>query len=488
MRLGLGMEVPPAHSATPGRAGAVTVKAAPAAALKKDADGNLEILPGTLLTVSATPRPGHIFSHWEGLPPGAVVMGGNLSFAMPLRDFPGLKAVFISNPFTQGRFAELGTKPVFQGLLRPDDMTAHGNDTSGFLTAALASAKGTLSGKVWMDGQVTSFTAELHGNGSAWFKTGKLLARKLPLQDRELELMWSEEGLSATVTAPGGKISAGLARPPHYNKSRLVRTELLAGAGRLGYYTLAFPSVAQTPPKAKEEYPQGAGVAGLTLRSEGMIKLAGTLADGTKITTATYLVEGDGAEIFIALPTPGGRSKNGSLLGTLVFDETQADSAVSGAEMTWFRPAAESKPTVPQPYRAGWPGGIALDAIGALYDAKLPAQTALGLGEPDPGGNAGLVFRDGNLPGEVRVDFNLEGAKVVKLDARDKTWSLKLAVGTGLFSGTFTPGWPDAAKRLPSFQGVLLQNGANAGVHGFFLSNREADLEPESGAVVLDAP
>lgn len=488
LRLGLGMEVPTTHSATPERAGAVTVKAAPSAALKKDVDGNLDIVPGTLLKVSATPRPGHIFSHWEGLPPGAVVMGGNLSFAMPLRDFPGLKAVFISNPFTQGRFAEMGTKPVFQGLLRPDDMTAHGNDTSGFLTAALASAKGTLSGKVWLDGQVTSFTAELHGDGSVWFKTGKLLARKLPFQGRALELTWSEEGLSATVTAPGGKTSTGLARPPHYNKSRLVRAELLAAAGRQGYYTVAFPSVAQTPPKAAEKYPQGTGIAGLTLRSDGTIKLAGTLADGTKITAATFLVVGDGAEIFIALPTPGARSKNGSLLGTLVFDETHADSAVNGAEMTWFRPAAESKPTVPQPYRAGWPGGIALNAIGALYDAKLPVQTALGLGEPGSGGNAGLVFRDGKLPGEVRVVFNLEGARAVKLDATDKTWSLKLAAGTGLFSGTFTPDWPDAVKQLPSFQGVLLQKGAHAGGHGFFLSNREADLEPESGAVVVGAP
>ena len=477
--------VPAALEAAPDKAGTLSPKAAVAknaTALTKGNPQASQVLPGTLMTLTAAAKTGHIFSHWTGLPEGTQVHGNVVVFAMPEAD-TNVRAVFVANPFIQGAFAALGPKPLFQGLLRPDEETPSGNDTVGFLSAALVPAKGSLSGKLWMDGLVVAFTGALHGDGSVWLKSGALLASKLPFAGRELALTWDESGLAMSVTRSVNAVnhlSAGKARPPLYSKTRPVRGALLDAKGSQGYYTLALPAVEQSPARPAAEFPQGAGHAGLTLLGAGTLKLAGMLAEGTKVTAAAYLVAGDAAEVFVVLPTPGGKTKAGSLLGTLIFDETPADSDVSSADMTWFRPAAQTKPETAQAYRSGWPGGLALGVEGALYDGALPVQTALGLSATTPDGNAALFFRDGKLVDEVSAAFNIEGSKVVKLNAQDKSWSLVLAPKTGMLSGAFTPDWAAPAKKLPAFSGVLLQKGAGARGRGFFLGNAAGDTEPES--------
>jgi len=487
-------EVPAALETMPDKAGTVVLKAATAknaTALTKGNPATSQVLPGTPITVTAAAKTSQLFSHWTGLPEGAEVRGNVAALVMPAED-TGVTAVFVANPLTQGAMAALGAKPVFQGLLRPDETTPPGNDTAGFLSAALTPAKGSLSGKLWMDGLVVPFTGALHGDGSVWFKAGAVLASALPFAGRELSMTWDESGLTMTVTRTVNEVthvSTGKARPPLYSKAAPVRGALLDAKGKQGYYTLGLPAVAQVPFKPAAEYPQGTGHAGLTLLSTGTLKLAGTLAEGTKVTAASFLVEGDAAEVFVVLPTPGGKTKAGSLLGTLVFDEAHLDSDATSADMRWFRPVAETKPSVLQAYRAGWPGGIALGLVGALYDGSVPVQTALGLGNPVvPTGNAALFFENGKLADELSARFNFEGNKVVKLDARDKTWSLVLTPKTGMMSGAFTPDWPDAAKKLPVFRGVLLQKGANARGCGYFLSNAAGDIEPDSGAVELGSP
>ncbi len=478
--------VPVAQVATPDKAGTVSLKAVlagKASALSKGAPQTSAVLPGTLITVTATAKTEHLFSHWTGLPAGAQVRGNVVSFPMPVADVPGLTAVFVENALSQGSLAGLGAKPVLQGLLRPDGATAAGNGTVGFVNAALVVAKGSLSGKVWMDGKVMRFTGAAHGDGTVWFRVGKSLVPVLPFLGRELEMTWSGSGLALTVTGGGGEVSTGLARPPLYSKDNPVRGGLLDAKGKQGYYTVALPAQTQDPVKALTEYPQGSGRAGLTLKSNGSLRFKGTLAEGAAVTASGFLATGDESEIFIALPTPGAKTKLGSLLGTLVFDETKADSDVSSADMTWFRPLAATAAGKAQAYRAGWPGGIALGLIGAKHDKTMPAQTVLGLTGPGR-----LVFSGGKLTAaEVEVtNFSVSGNRVTKVPATDKRFSLSFTQGTGFFKGTFTPDWTSA--KLPAFNGVLLGKGANRGGWGFFLSNESGDLEPESGAVVLEKP
>ncbi len=508
-QLTLVSSVPKALAAAPDKAGVLALSATPSKDATKLSQGpapqSSQILPGTQVKVTATAKAGHFFKQWEGLPNDAQELGNVTAFPMPEGNIT-LTAVFIANPFTvppweggtPSPLLALGAKPVFQGLLLPDSETetTAGNTTVGLFTATLVAAKGSLSGKVFLDGKTTSCTGQLQGDGSVWFKTGKTFNSALTLLDgaatgKTLSATWSEAGLQATVSAPGGNVSAGLAKP----KLAAAPAELLNRKGKSGYLTLALPAREPAAPEDAATYPQGTGYATLTLAKTGALKLSGVLADGTKITASSLLVAGDASPVFIPLRTPGGKAseKDGSFSGDLVFDVTAEDSDVGGADWWWFRPAAVTQAETLQAYRAGWPEGIFLDPVGALYDAAKPAQTALDLGDADAAaGNAVLEFADGKLDSDVLVAaFNIEGSKVVKVDKKDTSFTLSVAAKTGLIKGTFTPEWVaplERAKKLPAFQGVLLQKGGNRAGWGFFLSNSANDLNPESGEVMLSGP
>ena len=479
-------QVPEGLEATPDKAGRLALQAATAkhaSALSKGSLQTSQVLPGTQMAVTAAAKAGHLFSHWTGLPEGALVRGHVAVFPMPEGDV-SVAAVFVENPLTQGALAALGPMPVFQGLLRPDETTPPGNDTVGFLSAAIVPAKGSLSGRLWMDGLVSAFTGALHADGSVWFKAGKEMTSVLPFAGRELTMTWDESGLAMTVTRQVDEVqqvSEGQAKPPLYSKASPVRGALLDAKGKQGYFTVALPAVPQSPAKLKAEYPQGAGHAGLTLLSKGTLRLAGTLAEGTKITAAAYLAEDDEAEVFIVLPTPGGKLKAGSVLGTWVFDEAQTDSDVGSPDLVWFRPQAQSQASQVQAYRSGWPQGLVLGLIGAKYDKTSTAQTTLGFAGPGM-----LNFAEGQLTAEVEIsNFSVSGNTVTKTPTTDKSFRLSFTQSTGLMKGTFTPNWDSPASQLPGFTGVLLGKGANRGGWGSFLSNRAGDLDPESGSVTL---
>lgn len=53
-------------------------------------------------------------------------------------------------------------------------------------------------------------------------------------------------------------------------------------------------------------------------------------------------------------------------------------------------------------YTPGWPDGIEVDAIGALYDKTLPLQQAIDLDGPSPDGKGGsLGYEDEGRTGEA---------------------------------------------------------------------------------------
>ena len=476
------------EAVAPDAAGVLTLKAdvsaqATAPAPKGAAVQRSMILPGTGLVLTATAKKNHVFSHWSGLPEGAVVRGHVVSFLMPETDVPDLTAVFVANPFPV--FAG-GPKSAYQGLLLPEDGTAASNATVGWVSSTLTAAKGSLSGKIAMDGKTVPFVALLHGNGSVWFQQGKVRLPAFDFHDRQLVMTWDDQGLAMEVTGPGNSVSTGLAQPPAHGKAAPVAASLLDAAGRQGYYTVALPAKAQTPARAAASYPQGSGYTQLTLLANGSLKLAGLLADGSKITASSYLVAGAQAPVFLQLPTPGASTKNASFLGTLAF----AGGEIGASDLRWFRPAvSENGKPVTQLYTDGWPDGLAVDAVGALYDKGLDLQTGLGLGATDGDGNAALKFSAGRLVQPLLVtNFNVAASQVLKLPASDRSYALKLTQATGAMSGTFTPNWPQPATTQPKFQGILINRGPNRGGYGFFLSNAVGDTDPESGAVQLGPP
>ncbi|MDZ4289187.1 MAG: Ig-like domain-containing protein, partial [Prosthecobacter sp.] len=436
-----------------------------------------QILPGTTVKLTATPKTGFVFKDWLGLPEDAAVLGNLVTFAMPAADAT-ITAEFIATPFTP----PAGQTNTFLGLIHPTGGTPSSNATEGFLTGTLTTA-GAFTGKLLIDGVSQPIAAVFFGDGSALFTVGATKQTSLNFGGRILTSSFNTGAITADLTKDTNT-SAGTATRPIYSTANKVTTELLNSAAK-GFYTLSFPPMEQTPPVDIATYPQGHGFATLNLSNAGAITLTGMLADGVAVTASSALLNGDTAPIFARLSTPGATAiKGGSFSGTVAFDNTQTDSDVTATDLLWFRPAAVGA-TTPL-YTPGWPNGIRVNAFGALYATATKVQATLGL---DVTGNAQLFFSAGKLnPGIIKANFKIVANTVIKPSPIDTSFTLTLAPTTGAFSGTFTPNWPTPATAKPAFKGILIQKGANKGGFGYFLSNAKSDPDPESGSVTLSAP
>ena len=431
--LQLDRQVPERLVYTPDKAGKFTLAGSPRGwGTKPTAQGTASVLPGTQVKVSTTVAKNLIFSHWENLPAGAEVNGTSISFIMPEADVPGLKAVFLDNPFTlPGGSQYFKGSRACLGLLLPAEGTQPGNHSVGQINASLVASKATLSGKLAMDGRVQSFTGILYGDGSVWFKSGKLLVPALDLQGLTLSMVWTGSGLQATVEGEEGTVSEGLARPAYFNKAQPVPAGLMNRSRTQGYFTLAWPAKDQVPSRDPASFPQGSGYAAFKLSNLGVVKLAGVLADGTKITASSALGQTGGFPFFVALPTPGesAKVKGGSVAGTMSVH--LADGSLTAPGCLWFRPAViESSKPATHLYTEGWPEGLQMNAFGAAYNASLTVQDIV-----SPSGSLLLRLEGGRLAEPVeKENFSVSGSKLAKQPSNDKTVTLKVSASTGFFS------------------------------------------------------
>lgn len=489
-RLGLHRQVPPAVAARPDLAGSLMLKADArrSTPLDKGEPQTASVQPGTEVQVSAMAKTGYLFDHWGGLPEGAQADGNVLRWIMPAADVEDVTATFIANPFLVSAstplFPGAGSTVILTGLVEPVSPTVWSNANVGQLTAALTRATGAITGTLRMDGHTHPFNAQCFGDGSIGFRgtTGRL-SRTWVFGLRSLGLSWSPQGLALTVSGPMDSLCAGLAVPIISTPPSLLRPK-----GQPALYTLIFPAQPQTPELPASRYPQGTGYAGGTLSAQGSWPLAIVLADGTKATASPMLVGGNLTALFVPLTTPGTRQSGGSFLGTLAFDVTQTESDVSSTSMHWFRQAVlETADAATHPYSDGWPQGLEVTALGARYEASLSIQQGLQLPDSDGvHGNVSLVISEGGLPSAPEWDrFGISGNRVLATPPLPKGLTLTFMPGQGLFKGQFPPTWSSPAKTLPEFQGLLIQKGTHRGGHGFFLSNRQGDMDPLSGRVLL---
>ncbi len=462
-----------------------------------------QVQHGTNLTIAATPKPGYAFVRWTGLPTGASALGTVVSFPMPTDDLTVTAEFAASNSLFGG---PAGSGNAFYGLLAPDAGAAESNATVGFVSGTLNTSTGVFSGSVLVDGLSQSISATFFGDGSAVFGT-TVRRSTLDFAGRSLSLSLNAgsgaDRISVSLTHPSGTSSSGIARRTIYSLAQPVPQTLLnrsATAGgplTQGMYTVVFPAQTQSPALESSRYPQGDGFAVLTLSNTGSLSLSLRLADGSSATASCGLIEGDECPVFVQLNTPGSSTqKGGSLAGVLRFDPAQDDTDVSGQNFLWFRPSVTelsgttAAALATQVYTDGWPSGLRLNAIGALYNTGLSIQTALGLAAANPlTGNGRLELADGKLPGLVtKTNFNISGSVVSKIPSNESTFTLVLSPSTAMFSGSFRPNWTPIASANPQFQGAFLQKGAFKGGFGFFLSNIPSDKNPESGGVTLTKP
>jgi formylglycine-generating enzyme required for sulfatase activity/alpha-tubulin suppressor-like RCC1 family protein len=462
------------------------------------------ILPGTPVKLTAMPKTGYSFSHWSALPDGALPLGNVATFTMPSEDVAAT-AVFVANPF----LATAGQGNGFFGLLSPFDSTPVSNSTVGFFTGTIM-PNGGFTGKILIDGATHAIAGTFYGDGSILYNVGTTKTYERYLGGLRLELFYGMAGIVATLFDDTDVVVTGTARRAVSSMANKVPAELLnqktvatALENNKGFFTVAMPARTPqgVPQRDTSTYPQGDGLGTISLSDTGAVSFAGTLADGSTYTAASGIVTGYECPVFAQLGTPGAAAmvKGGSLGGMLLFDNSEADSDVTATSLLWIRPAVTELPgTTPvqkatQLYTDGWPEGILLDAVGALYDKTRDVQDALGLGPANSiVGNGRLGFEHGKLAAALEeTSLNIAPGTtagtslVTKIPTTNTAFTLMTTQSSGAFSGTFTPNWNQAAAAKPAFKGILLQKGASAGGYGFFLSNRTGDTNPESGRVTL---
>jgi Protein of unknown function (DUF1566)/Abnormal spindle-like microcephaly-assoc'd, ASPM-SPD-2-Hydin/YHYH protein/Putative Ig domain len=221
--------------------------------------------------------------------------------------------------------------------------------------------------------------------------------------------------------------------------------------------------------------PQGYGFGSVNVTSSntGLVSLSSSLADGSKITSSTFV--GYAGEVLLYAPLNRG---SGSLAGTLIItpgSSAPLNNSLAGAA-TWLKTGAlaNSTDTV---YAAGF-GPLSLTAAGGYYTATTSGGRFLAL--PATANNAALVFTKGGLDTEgtefsrLVTLFNPSTtgtANRATVAAGSDTLTLpSLTASTGAFGGVLTiAGSSATTTRRVTFQGQVVTTGALTKGYGFFL-------------------
>lgn len=443
-----------------------------------------DTVDGTRVRLTAVPAKGYLFARWSG-GSGNLKMFNILEYAN-LEGSTTVTAEFIRNRL----FPPSGMSNLFAGVIRPKGATPVENDSHGWFSGTLVPATGVFTGQLHVAGLVRRFTASIAGDGVGWFHDGAARRDSITVGGWKFLLVFSanDQWIQVLSSKPGGLQCEGFAKRARYDGKVALPPQSLRNQASKGFFTVAFPPKAQTGMTANQ-FPNGSGFATLTLDLKGNVLMAGTLPDGSPLTSSAPLVAGDVLPVFCQLQTPGAKAgvKGGCFGGELMLSVDPDNGDVTGTDLFWFRPAVtQLTGTTPaaratQLYTEGWPGGILLDAAGALYDVKQSLQAMLDLltvNEP------GLILNGGKVNPEIQhLNFTVEGSKIVKNPANDPAYNIKTTLPKGGFNGFFIPNWPAPAKTHPAFRGILIQRGTLRGGYGFFISNALDDLDPESGHV-----
>ena len=212
----------------------------------------------------------------------------------------------------------------------------------------------------------------------------------------------------------------------------------LNSAPQAGKYTVIFPADTNSPAG-----PFGDGFGAVTVTTKGAVSLAGTLADGTKVTQKTALSKNSQWPLYAPL-----YKGKGSLISWLTFTN-ETDTDFNGL-FNWFKQAQATK---------YYSGGFTNEAMLAGSHYVPPTATNLIINIT----NGVVGFTNGNLAAGF-TNLVMIDAKGKVLNQGTNKLSVTFSKSSGTFSGSATP--PGGGKSI-SFRGALLQK-QNLG-SGFFL-------------------
>lgn len=299
------------------------------------------------------------------------------------------------------------------------------NAGAGSITLSV-SLTGSFSGRLVLGGKTFRLRDEFDANGD--FEVD--LPTNPPTQ---LTLHIDAVTREITGTLSGGVVAALTASPAPFGK------KAPAPGGAVGKFTALFAATENVTTR-----PKGTGFGTITVAPTGSVKVAGTLADGTKFSLGTALVSETRWPLYASL------YRNAGHVAGLVEYAPLPGTGDFAATLDWARPGGGL-------YAAAFT--TQLDFSAARYVAPKNARV---LDLPDTSPNGEFV-----APGISR-DFTLDVRnRIVVESTNPENLALKLNVKTGTVSGSLM-----FAGKVRKLSGIL-QLEQNAGA-GFLFSDTES--------------
>ena len=340
-----------------------------------------------------------------------------------------------------------------------------------------ATKLGRLTAKVVLQTLNLSFSAKSWSGVSGESDYQAVMERR---QGERLEVEVDAETGLLTGTLSGGRVGEEPLNVTLQRNAFLDRKDAEAQAALAaykGYYTVALPIEACETDPAVDNLQSGSGYVTLTVRDRGVVKVAGKMADGTRVSlSTTLLVDDQGAYVPLFVKLYGRRGIFAGLLqlagGTQPADQ-QVD-AVPAVRLEWLYPGSTMA-------GLGDRFDAQLSATGAYYDTVGDLQAAyLGALLQAEGMEWAMPLVAGRM-GSLTVDPAVENPQAVKFKAVRRS---------GLFSGSFRVVNEAGRNVTLKHVGVLTrQDGAYIG-DGAYVERRSANGRSvkSSYRVWLDAP
>jgi hypothetical protein len=367
--------------------------------------GGQDLVVGKSYKIKATPASGQELFGWtrgvtSNLPEVTFTMASNLV----------LEVTFTNSPY-------LPRQGQYNGLFHETAEVRQGSSGS---FAAKLSSRGTYTAKLRIGAKSHSMKGKLDLVCRA---TNSIIRTGTNALVVELDF---GIGNSNQVT---GRITDGFWEAQLHG-DRAVFHSKTNPAPYAGSYTLVLPG--QPDPGAG---PEGYGFGTLKVVSNGVATLAGTLADGTKVSRRVPLSKDGYLPLYVALYKGGG-----SVLSWLTLTNRTTDD-VNGL-LSWIKP--------PLPSSKQYSGGFTNETmtVGSRYDRPASSTNqVLNLTQTD------ILFDGGNLAVPFTNTITLSvGNKIVNLSSNKLSLSFSLA--SGLFQGSVVD---PSTDRAFSFRGALLQ-------------------------------
>lgn len=328
---------------------------------------------------------------------------------------------------------------------------------------------GLISGKLSMGKDILSFTGKMDQiPGQIRTRGTATVIRKgtTPLEMVFGAVAPSGYSDSGNVTGTLSDGENGVAFVAYRNVYSVAKARLSPYTGRLNVALQPPPAETDDTQAEINKLPRGSGYAVAILDNNGVAKVTGRLADGTTLTSSSFL--GGQQQFLIYQPL---YKNTGSVVGQLAMTYippvTTAEQQLPNrffvaGELMWTRDAQAL--ATERSYKEGF-GPISLAARGMTYLA--PASSALVMGMPKVVRNAALDFERGGLDQayvnpdlpSISIGRNSKGVHVMTVPAGETNSGgvgISIAADTGLFSGSFKLTDPGNVVRTATYYGVII--------------------------------